>query len=186
MGASKEQRLATAERRAKMLQLRRAGTEWEEIAKALGYASKGAAQKDYGRIMAQAAREVRENADLNRAEEIARLNRLQRGLWPAAAAGEPKSASTVLRVIELRARFGGYGTPPELEDRIREEMTARIVPQMALVWGKVLDGLGLTDAQRAAVPGLMDDAIRSFQDQQQAGRRRELDAGDDIDDVEAA
>lgn len=163
MVASKAQQAATAERRNKAIELRRAGVEWQRIAETLGYSSKAAACKDVTRARDRAQAAVRVSVEHLRQEEIERLDRIQVGLWPAATKGDPKAADTVIRVIRERSRLNGVDVSPDVEERIRGEMTARIGAQMGVVWGRVLGGIpGLTEEQRAAVPGLLDEAIRWF------------------------
>lgn len=180
MGLSKAQRAAIADRRAKAITLRMAGAGWDQIATQLGYSDKGAACKDVTRALEQNRIRLAESADAMRAADIERLNRLQLGLWKAATSGSTKHADTTLRIIALRAKLGGYDVPPDVEERIRGEMTQRIAAQMSIVWGRVLDGLGLTPEQRGAVPGLLDEAIATFT----RGRPPELDAAGDIVDVD--
>jgi len=42
-----------------------------------------------------------------------------RGLWPAAVAGDTKSADTVLRVIDRRMRLLGLDVSPDAEEWVR-------------------------------------------------------------------
>lgn len=163
MGASKAQRAATAARRDAAIKLRLAGAGWQSIADQLGYHDRSAACTDVRRAMEANLARQHESADVRRAAELDRLDRLQLGLWKAATSGSTKAADTVLRIITLRAKLSGVDVPPDVEERIREEMTARISAQMAVVWGRTLSGIpGLTEEQRAAVPGLLDEAIRWF------------------------
>lgn len=169
MPPSKAQRAQTAERRSKAIQLRLAGADWTQIADALGYADRAAACKDVTRALEAHVATQRAGAEVLRETELQRLDRLQRGLWPAAIAGDTKSADTVLRVIDRRMRLLGLDVPPDVEDRIRRELVARIGAQMYMVFGQVLDGLGLTDGQRQSVPALLDAAVGGF-----VGRERQV------------
>lgn len=162
MPASKAQRAKTAERRNKAIQLRLAGAEWEQIATSLGYAGRAAACKDVTRALQASMAEQQVSADVLRETELLRLDRLQRGLWPAAAAGDTRSADTVLRIIDKRIQLRGLNVPPDVEERLRRELVARIGTQMYLVFGQVIDGLGLTPGQRAAVPELVERAVTWF------------------------
>lgn len=162
MGASKAQRAATADRRNRAIKLRLAGAEWQAIADQLGYADKGAACKDVTRALDRHLVAQRVSSETLRNLELDRLDRLQLGLWTAATAGDHKTADTVLRIMDRRARWAGFDVPPDLEDRIRQEMTLRIGAQMATVWGRVIDGLNLTAEQAALVPALLDAAISTF------------------------
>jgi hypothetical protein len=160
--ASRAQRAKTADRRAKAIALRLAGTEWEQIANALGYANRSAACKDVSRALESALAEQTANAEVLRETELMRLDRIQRGLWPAAIAGDTRAADTALRVIDRRVRLLGLDVPPDVEERLRNELVRQVGLQMSMVFGQVLDGLGLTDAQRALVPGLLERVIGVF------------------------
>jgi len=75
MPASSAQKIATAQRRARMLELRQQGQTWEDIAAELGYASPGAASKDCVRALRQT---VREPAEGLLELELQRLDRYTR------------------------------------------------------------------------------------------------------------
>jgi hypothetical protein len=110
MPASKVQRAATAERRNKAIAMKLAGADWALIATSLDYSGPAAACKDVTRAMeASLAAQVR-NAELLRHQELLRLDRLQRGLWTRAVAGDHKCADTVLRVIQTRIKLLGLDT----------------------------------------------------------------------------
>lgn len=115
MPASRAQRAATAERRGKAVAMRLAGLDFETIATRLGYADRAAAHKDITRAMETSIAEMSRNADVLRQEELARLDRLQAGVWTAAAAGDPKAVSTVLQIIDRRCRLLGLDAPQRVE-----------------------------------------------------------------------
>ena len=168
---SKAQQDETAARRLRNIELRKAGASWDEIAKQLGYADKGAACKDYQRARTLRAKKLDEAVDELRALEVERLDRLQLGLWKAAIGGDVKAAAEVRRIVMDRARLTGADTAPEVEARIREEVTASVGAQMAVLWGRVLEGLNLTPEQMARVPGLVDAAVSTFTGAQPRQRR---------------
>lgn len=170
MPPSKAQRALTAERRTKAIQLRLAGADWTQIADTLGYADRAAACKDVTRALESHIAAQNSTAEVLRETELQRLDRLQRGLWPAAVAGDTRSADTVLRVIDRRMKLLGLDVPPDVEERIRQELVARVGAQMFTVFGRVAEGLRLSEEQRAALPGLVEQAIRVFT----AGERRVL------------
>jgi len=111
MGASKARRTATAERRAKAIGLRLAGRDWESIAAALGYASRGAACTDVTRALASNLADVAAGAADLRALEAARLDTLQEAIWPEGLAGNLQAAHMILRLMERRARLLGLDAP---------------------------------------------------------------------------
>ncbi|MCX5066645.1 hypothetical protein OOJ91_12225 [Micromonospora lupini] len=111
MPASRAQRAATAERRGKAVAMRLAGLDYQTIADRLGYADRAAAHKDITRALESNVAEMHRNADVLRQEELDRLNRLQAGLWPTAAAGDPKAVTAVLGIIDRRCKLLGLDAP---------------------------------------------------------------------------
>lgn len=178
MPPSKAQRAKTAARRTQAIQLRLAGTEWQQIADALGYASRAAAYVDVNRALEKALAEQRTGAEVLRETELLRLDRLQRGLWPTAVAGDTKAADTVLRIIDRRMRLLGLDVPPDVEERLRQELVAKIGAQMYMVFGQVMDGLRLSEEQRGLVPGLLEQAILAFTKSERRAIEGELVDGD--------
>lgn len=107
MPASKAQRAATAERRTRAIAMRLAGADWDTVASQLGYSGRDAACKDVTRAMEAGLAKQTHNAGLLRHQELLRLDRLQRGLWTRAVAGDHKCADTVLRIIQTRVKLLG-------------------------------------------------------------------------------
>lgn len=117
MPASKAQRALTAKRRADAISLKLAGADWATIGRQLGYSGPAAACKDVSRALDAAATEQREQAETLRQVELARLDRIQMGLWTAAAAGDPRAAEVVLKVIGQRIKLLGLdAVPPRIEE----------------------------------------------------------------------
>ncbi|MBM0203537.1 hypothetical protein JNW90_10725 [Micromonospora sp. STR1s_5] len=119
MSASRAQQTTTAERRAKAVALRLSGTHLDVIAEALDYSSPAAVSKDISRAMTAAIKVQSRNAEELRMVELMRLDRVQRGLWPAAIAGDVKSAETVLKIIDKRCRLLGLDTIPRTSENAR-------------------------------------------------------------------
>src|SRR4051812_11021476 len=107
MPASRAQRAATAERRGKAIAMKLAGADWALIASTLDYSGPAAACKDVTRAMQASLETQQRNAELLRHQEMLRLDRLQRGLWTRAVAGDHKCADTVLRIIQTRIKLFG-------------------------------------------------------------------------------
>jgi hypothetical protein len=115
MSASKAQQAATAERRAKACAMRLAGADWQTIADALGYSSRGAAHTDVTRSL-----KANRKAEAGQAEElrqltVARYDRLQAAFWPKALKGDPKAAEVVLKCLAGRAKIEGVDAPAKVE-----------------------------------------------------------------------
>lgn len=112
MSVPSAKRAEIAARRAKAVSLRLAGASLDVIMETLEYSSRAAVSKDISRAMDAALKEQHAKAEELRALEIARLDRLQRGLWPAALAGDVKSTEAVLKLIVQRCKLLGLDTPP--------------------------------------------------------------------------
>lgn len=133
MPASRAQRAATAERRAKAVALRLAGLDFQTIADKLHYADRAAAHKDITRAMEANVAEMNRNADVLRQEELDRLMRLQLGVWPAATAGDPKAVQVALGIIDRRCKLLGLDAPVRHEvvtldaiDNAIQQLTAEL------------------------------------------------------------
>lgn len=107
MPASRAQRARTAERRTRAISMRLAGIDYETIARELGYSDRSAACKDVSRALEQRTKEQQQSADALRTAEVMRLDRLQLGLWSAAADGDPRAVETVIKVIDRRIKLLG-------------------------------------------------------------------------------
>ncbi len=115
MPASKAQRAKTAERRSKAIQMHLAGSDWETIATALGYASRGAAHTDVSRALEVATTELQRDADVLRTVELARLDKLQAAYWLAALQGDTDAARIVQGVMDRRIKLLGLNAPERHE-----------------------------------------------------------------------
>jgi hypothetical protein len=101
----REQRTTAARRDLTLqaLQLRASGATYRQIGDALGIDKQTAwrlVQEEAAQIAQETAREVL-------ALELARLDRLQMGVWGDAISGDHKAIEVVLRIMEQRARLLG-------------------------------------------------------------------------------
>ena len=102
-GRHRDRALAAA-RRTKAVQLKTAGLTYEEVARELGYTSKGTAFN----VVAKALREQTAEAVTNlRDLENTRLDALQAALWDAAMTGDAKAANSILQIVVARVRLNG-------------------------------------------------------------------------------
>lgn len=75
-----------------------------------------------------------ETAELLRKQEGERLDMLQRGVWPAALAGDTKATTAVLRIMERRAKLFGLDAPikvavdADVDAQIAELAAALVIP----------------------------------------------------------
>lgn len=90
------------ERREKALELHLAGASYDQIAKACGYAGRSGAYK----AVQDKLKERAENVDeLPQETELARLDAMLVGLWPAARRGNVQAVDRVLKIEERRAEL---------------------------------------------------------------------------------
>lgn len=111
MGTSKAKQAQVAARRAKAIQLRLAGMDWQSIADRLDYSDRGAACKDVTRALKKHQAEEADQVALLRHVTVQRLDRLQAAYWPKALQGDIKAAELVRKVIMDRARIEGTEAP---------------------------------------------------------------------------
>lgn len=115
MPASRARRAATSERRAKAIAMHIAGADWQAIADALGYASRGAAHTDVTRALEANRKAEAEQVEALRQLTVLRYDRLQAAYWPKALKGDVKAAEVVLKCLAGRAKIEGVDAPAKVE-----------------------------------------------------------------------
>jgi len=93
----------------KALELRRAGSTYDEIAKALGYATPQGAFLAYNRAIKRTL--VEAGSEEARQTELDRCDRLQRAYWGKAMTGDVQAGRIILQVMDRRARYLGLDAP---------------------------------------------------------------------------
>jgi hypothetical protein len=121
-------RLSPHERQAKALELHLAGTSYEAIAKAVGYASKSGAYKAVRAALASQGLTAKSAEVIE--SELARLDALLMGLWPRARRGDVQAVDRVLKIGErrqqlLEARNAGPAEAPAPRGTALDELTQR-------------------------------------------------------------
>ena len=111
---SKAETLAMENR---VMTLRLAGMQFDQIAEEVGYADASGCYRAYQRVMARTVQPV---ADEIREEEVRRLDRLISAYWPRAlgAGGNdpsPKAAEVVYKAMDRRAKLLGLDAPVKQE-----------------------------------------------------------------------
>ena len=107
--SSSPRRLATLEKQRKALDLRLAGADFTQIAKALGYANRSCA---YAAVHAAMAKVVQPGVEELRQANMERINRMRLANWPAAIKGDKDAIGVELRLQEREARYLGLDTQP--------------------------------------------------------------------------
>ena len=99
----------------KVLELRRAGLTWQRIAEETGYADHTGAYAAYKRAIKPT---MQQPADELREQEVDRIDRLQLALWPKAMKGDERSISTIVRLMERRAKLLGLDAPTRIQQDV--------------------------------------------------------------------
>lgn len=100
----------------KAIELRRAGYTFDEIARNLGYKTPQGAYLAYHRALKRTL--IKAGTEEARATEIDRLDRLQRGIWATAVAGNPQAVSAVLKLMDRRAKLLGLDAPTKIQQEV--------------------------------------------------------------------
>ena len=124
----------SAERAAQALELHLAGATYERIPGALGFANRGSAFKAVQAALA-ARPAAPEQAEVVRLE-VARMDALLTGLWPAARRGDVAAVDRVLKIGERRAELLAMTTAatatapsPDALDELRARRDRKVGPQ---------------------------------------------------------
>jgi len=154
-------RLAIRDRDEQAAALRRAGATWPQIARQLGYASAGHA---HDRFMILMREYPRDDIEAARDLEADRLDQLQRALWPRAMGGDEGAITTVLRIMDQRARLLGYNAPQRKEITVlTESVVDEALEQAAAQHTALMEQLQALEkraiASGAAADDVADDVV---------------------------
>ena len=103
--------IASAERVARALELRKAGNKFADIGKDLGITPQGA----HKLVMEGLRNTVAEPAQELRVLEFERLDHMLSAIWPKATEGDLQAQAGVLRLMERRARLLGIDAAQRAE-----------------------------------------------------------------------
>lgn len=152
MGTPSPEQLRVDERRRKVVQLRLAGVQFEEIGRRLAddYASDspnlGAlARVDWQRAREKSRRLTEDSVEELRAVEVERLEMLLSGVWKNALKGDTKSADTAARLIERLCKLKGLEPPTQVQLNTRIEMESTAVAEAVIA---AIDSLGFAPEVR--------------------------------------
>jgi hypothetical protein len=95
-------------REAEVVKLRRGGLTWDLIAQKTGYADPSGAQTAY---MRAAQRLVQDDIAAIRSMEMERLDIAQSAIWGQVLNGSLSAVTTLMRIMERRARLLGLDQP---------------------------------------------------------------------------
>ena len=117
MATTKRPKAETLAMENRVMTLRLAGMQFDQIAEEVGYADASGAYRAYQRVMARTVQPV---ADEIREEEVRRLDRLISAYWPralGAGGNDPnaKAADVVYKAMDRRAKLLGLDAPVKQE-----------------------------------------------------------------------
>lgn len=115
MGRKRTPKPQQIERDRQVLELRRGGATWDQIAQVVGFSNPGSAHKSYQRAMKLT---LQQPADELRNAEVDRLDRLQRAFWNDALEGNVRAADLILRIIDKRAKILGLEAPVKVQAEV--------------------------------------------------------------------
>jgi hypothetical protein len=141
------------DREQRIIELRRTGATWRQVADQMGYAGPSGAYQAYQRI---ANRFIRPKLEELRDIELDRLDRLQLGIWAKAASGDIKAIDSVLRIIEKRAKLLGLDSAQKIEldakveTHDRDSIDAEVARLVALLEGGASSEMDTSASQTGA------------------------------------
>lgn len=132
--------LKTAERKAAVLRLRRAGASSTQIAEVLTRSGTRITKSGVERIVAQALQDLR-SSDLAsvenvRAEQLDRIDSVMQRLWPAVQDGNLKAIDRFVALERLRAAIAGTLAPTKVEHsgQVDHRVSAVEVRELEQAW----------------------------------------------------
>ena len=102
------------EREEEALKLRLGGLTYRVIGERMGISESGA-YKAVIRALKRLNERIAEKAEEVRRMELERLDKMLRGLWPAALRGHQGAIDRVLRIMQRRAMYLGLDAPKALD-----------------------------------------------------------------------
>lgn len=108
-----DRRITAAERQRRALQMRKSGSTFDQIAKAVGYSNESGARKA---VFTALKKLVQEPAEELKKLELERMDVMIQSLWPDVLQGKPRSIEVALKVMDRRAALLGLDAPKQVED----------------------------------------------------------------------
>lgn len=165
-------RIEIEAKQARVLEMRKGGATFPEIAEAEGYASPSGA---YEACKAAMERTLREPADELRELELTRLDTMQAVAWENMLAGDMDAMAMVLRISERRARLLGLErkeTPIKIKLPKLEKAQDAVAVVAALI-EKVTAG-ELLPGEAAQIAGLLGTFAKTIDTAELAGKLAQL------------
>jgi hypothetical protein len=156
-------RLEAHQKRARALELRKAGATFEQIAQQVGYSGRSKAYE----AVQKALRDVTiDDAEEVLALELQRLDAMQMGLWGKARVGDVQAVNALLRIMDRRAKYLGLddyesrmAAVAEQQVQVNQQLAGQIIQLMEAVLGE----LQLPPEQDARARGVVVQQIERLQ-----------------------
>jgi hypothetical protein len=116
MGKRRTPKTEQIDREQAVLELRRSGETWTNIAQRLGYANASGPQKAFWRILKRVQQEPVEDILL---AELDTLDRIKKAYWkPAIVDRDYRAAQIVLNTMDRKAKFLGLDAPTKIRAEV--------------------------------------------------------------------
>jgi len=141
---------------ARAIELRRAGLDWDTVAKGAGYASVQSAHNAVQRHLDKVAATAAEDVEVLRAVELDRIDALQVSIWDRARLGNLDEIGTVIDLMKQRAKLLGLDRNGRMvadaAGSIAGSLERDVAAQVVNVVLALADRLHYTPEQRVAAP----------------------------------
>jgi hypothetical protein len=129
MAQSKSPNPEVIDKERQVLELRRAGATYDDIARTVGYADPSGAYTAFRRALKRTLLDA--GSEEIREAELDRLDRMQRALWNKVTTGDVNAINTVLRIMHRRAQYLGLDSPIKQEIKVDIADTTSIDAEVA-------------------------------------------------------
>jgi len=129
MAQSKSPKPEVIDKERQVLELRRAGATYDDIARTVGYADPSGAYTAFRRALKRTLLDA--GSEEIREAELDRLDRMQRALWNKVTTGDVNAINTVLRIMHRRAQYLGLDSPIKQEIKVDIADTTSIDAEVA-------------------------------------------------------
>lgn len=121
------------EREGRVMELRKQGLSFDEIARLVGYRSQAGAYNAYKRVM---DRTIQQPSDEIRKLELDRLDEMLKAIWPQVLAGKGWAVEKALMIQDRRAKYLGLDAPAKtrvevISDSAVDAEIAKLMDQIA-------------------------------------------------------
>lgn len=131
------------------------GMTFESIARELGYANKGSAQKAYKRALKRL--EFLDAEDYLKAD-LERLDQMTETYWIPAVQGNMKAAEMILRIMQKRAEYLGLDAPKKVQTEVMNYDGVRSLDAEVIHLARVIEFIEGVATDNTAIPSEQDQS----------------------------